>query len=457
MKKSPKPPLPDAFCSRIRMQFPEDSDAFLSALDREPVTSVQMHPFRNSGCFSDAPPVPWNPSGRILNSRPSFTFDPLFHAGCFYPQESSSMFIHWLVTRLFQDNPPRQMLDLCAAPGGKSILLLSAFPDSTLVANEIHPSRNAVLRENLTRWGIPSYIVTRNEKDDFIRSGMQFDCVLVDAPCSGEGMFRKDPAARTEWSGGNVAMCATRQRGILSEIGDLLRPGGILLYSTCTFSRDENESRCEQLMMTGEFTCPDPDVPPDFPVRIIRGAGYTGYAFYPHLAPGEGFFVAAFRKKDGDFPSARSARTSRQWWQQERSAESVLAETFARYPDRHPVRDGHDTVILSPFTAEELNRLADSLFITSAGTELGRWSREKFNPSHGLAMCGALADTPSVELDLSQALSYLSGETLRLDSGAPEGWVIVRHSGVPLGWARHVSGRFNNNYPKESRIRSRQS
>ena len=234
--------LPDSFIEQMRGGFSEEElQEFVDAIGSTPITSIRINgdkmPETALDEFNLQNPVLWASNAYYLNERPSFTLDPLFHAGCYYVQEASSMFVEQAVKQC-NFTEPITALDLCAAPGGKSTHLCSLLPKgSLLVANEIHRGRAQILAENLTKWGKPEVIVTSNTPQQIGESGLQFNLILVDAPCSGEGMFRKDDTAITEWSLENVEMCANRQKEILQSVWQALKPGGYIIYSTCTYNK----------------------------------------------------------------------------------------------------------------------------------------------------------------------------------------------------------------------------
>jgi 16S rRNA C967 or C1407 C5-methylase (RsmB/RsmF family) len=263
-------------------------------------TSIRINPFKPSAVKTDSQ-VPWCPQGFYLDARPSFTFDPLFHAGAYYVQEASSMFIdHILKTIRPYKQDPIRVLDLCAAPGGKSTLLNSALQSSDLlVANEIIKTRVPILSDNLNRWGTSNTIVTNNDPKDFNAIHSFFDVILVDAPCSGSGMFRKDPAAMNEWSEGNVNLCHQRQQRILADVYPALKEDGYLIYSTCSYAHQENEDILDWLC--AEFDLESIRIPIYTEWGIVETESPLqkawGYRFYPGKVKGEGLFAACLRKK----------------------------------------------------------------------------------------------------------------------------------------------------------------
>ncbi|MCD7710974.1 MAG: RsmB/NOP family class I SAM-dependent RNA methyltransferase, partial [Porphyromonadaceae bacterium] len=286
--------LPAAFSSRMRTLLGNEYEAFDAALHTAPQVSLRLNP--SKGIPSPAyTPVPWCREGYYLDTRPAFTFDPLLHAGAYYVQEASSMFLDFLLRRLI-DRPVRY-LDLCAAPGGKSTLALSALPaGSLLICNEVVRTRTSILAENLMKWGGDNLIVTRNSAADFGALRHYFDVILVDAPCSGEGMFRKEEQAVTEWSPNQIACCTERQREILSDVWEALSPGGLLLYSTCTYNREENEEIGSFLARRFQAEPLWIETPSEWHISPSFDTALPAYRFFPHRTRGEGLFMMALRK-----------------------------------------------------------------------------------------------------------------------------------------------------------------
>lgn len=304
---------------------PEEGRALCEALEGPAPTSVRLHPQRPCR-WSGAEAVPWSPAGRYLTERPSFTLDPAFHAGAYYVQEASSQFLAHVLAG--EEVAGKRILDLCAAPGGKTTLYASlAGSDGLVVANEVNRQRAAVLADNVRKWGLGNVAVTVNEPAQIAVLEGWFDIVAVDAPCSGEGMFRKIPEARDEWSENNVKICAVRQAEILREAWKTLRPGGLLIYSTCTFNRLENEGSLEGLLAeAGEEIVESTafDCPPAWGVVCGRVGPFRTFRFYPHRTRGEGFFAAVARKVSDGGSRVRVPKS---------------AERFSRPPDAGSVRN----------------------------------------------------------------------------------------------------------------------
>ena len=442
--------LNTAFVDRTELLFGKERFArFIEALEGEPVVSLRYNVSKQMPDNSNAM-VPWAANGRYLSSRPVFTADPLFHAGCYYVQEASSMFIEQFVKQ-YVDTPVRA-LDLCAAPGGKTTHLLSLLPEgSLLVSNEPVPQRAQVLAENVIKWGNPSSVVTRNEPADFGSFGNFFDLIVVDAPCSGEGMFRKDQGAVEQWSLSNVEQCVRRQRRILADIWPTLRPGGILIYSTCTFNSEENEE-CVEWIATELGATP-------LPVNIAEEWGVTGalagelpvYRFLPGYTAGEGFFIAALRK-EGDAPLSQPRQ---QRYQPVASKLKATLQGWVTSSAGYDFLQQGDRVIAMP--CEHTNAmlaLQQKMKVLHCALPLADVKNNKLIPLHQLAMSNALCKEAfaQVELEREQALAYLHREALAFEQ-APVGYLLLTYKGVPIGFAKNIGNRANNLYPAEWRIR----
>ena len=431
--------LPEDFIRETRLLMGEDRfNRFLGAFDEEAPVSIRINPrysrSEECGVWSEkcseaesAPEsnltphsslltpqikVPWCPEGFYLSGRPQFTFDPLFHAGCYYVQEAASMFVThiWRAvanscvpsvasgiaeSSLFTLHSSLNVLDLCAAPGGKSTAMRTVLPEgSILVSNEPNPTRAQILLENITKWGWPDCIVTNNYPRDFRKAKAKFDLILCDVPCSGEGMFRKDPQAISEWSLQNVEKCWRLQREIVADAWECLNPGGLLIYSTCTFNIKEDEENVRWILDTYDA---EPLTIPTDPSWNITGSLLPGfdapvYRFIPGITRSEGLFVCVLHKFGGT---------------------EVRRYGGARYD----YRQMKGLSILVP-------------------------------PLHRTPV------PPTIDLPYSDALKYLRGEALVLPPGTPQGIVTVTYKGVPLGPVKNIGSRANNLYPKPWRIKT---
>lgn len=439
------------FIKRTEELFGKDRfDRFVQALNDEPVVSVRYNDIKSATGFSGEN-VPWASAGCYLSARPVFTADPLFHAGCYYVQEASSMFIEQVVKQYVTS--PVRALDLCAAPGGKTTHLLSLLPEgSMLVSNEPVPLRAQILAENVVKWGRPVTVVTRNEPADFSPFRNFFDLVVVDAPCSGEGMFRKDAYAVEQWSVSNVEQCVKRQRKILGDIWNSLRPGGILVYSTCTFNREENED-CVEWVASELGATPLPvNIDPQWGITAsLTDAALPVYRFIPGYTAGEGFFLAVLRK-DGDEPLAplRQQRVVKV-----PAKVSGCVEQWLKTPQSFDFfMQGEQLVAMPKEHVAAMVALQQKLKVLHCGIPVATVKNNKYIPSHPLAMSVELDKEafPSVAVTREQALAYLHRETLQLPS-APAGFLLLEYENVPLGFVKNVGNRANNLYPAEWRIR----
>ena len=447
--------LPVEFIERMHQQLGNEAELLIRALETEPVTSIRLNTKLDVLTFEcDTDEVPWHLDGYYLSERPQFTLDPLFHAGCYYVQEASSMFIQQILEQYV--DPSSIVLDLCAAPGGKSTLISEYLgSDGLLLSNEVVRQRVFILSENIQKWGNGNTVVTHNSAAEYgERCKHLFDCILVDAPCSGEGMFRKDEQARTEWSVRAVMQCAERQRAILMDIWDALKPGGILIYSTCTFNEEENEKNVEWLTETLGGTV----LPVDYDSEWGITEGSVGYHFYPHKAKGEGFYVCAIRK-DGrmdDWANGRMAKGRKVKEQKMPHPEYLpVMRSWLQHPDDWAIRYSDRFATAYPFKYKEIIEwLSTELTCISTGFGLGEERGKGIAPQHSVSMLKDLRKEafPNVALTREQALSYLRTESLNL-SDVPLGLVLLTYEGVPLGFAKNVGNRLNNLYPNEWRIR----
>ena len=416
-------------------------------------TSIRINPFKSAKIKTDEQ-VPWCPDGYNLDTRPSFTFDPLFHAGCYYVQEASSMFIGHILKFIKPDGEPVRILDLCAAPGGKSTLINSAMnPNDLLVANEIIKTRVPVLGDNLSRWGTANTIVTNNDPKDFTRLKSFFDIILVDAPCSGSGMFRKDPAAMNEWSDANVELCHQRQERILADIYPCLKEGGHLIYSTCSYSHQENEDILDWLCDT--FELESLQIPIYKEWGIVETQSITqkawGYRFYPGQVKGEGLFAACLRKT-GDSGELLGFKNKEQ--QKLVAKEIDLIKGYINNPTEfYYFKANDDWMAIYRQHIESLNILQRNLYIKKSGVRIGKLAGKDLIPDHELAL-SIIINKDAVlqtELDKDQAIQYLRRENIDITT-ADKGWSLMNFEGQPLGWAKLLPNRINNYYPKEIRI-----
>lgn len=448
--------LNNAFIEQLKEILPESYQELIQTLDGEAPVSVRLNPSKKAEL--DLPleeRIPWTSMGYYLKKRPSFTLDPLFQAGAYYVQEASSMLIEQALVQVLDQSQAVRALDLCAAPGGKSTLLSSLLPqDSLLVTNEVIGSRYKILIENMQKWGQCNQVVTNHDAKDFQNLKGFFDLLLIDAPCSGEGMFRKDKNSRSEWSENNVNLCSARQRRILGETSELLREDGILIYSTCTYNREENEQNVRWLQDEFEMEL----CPLDLDERWgLEDTGY-GYQAFPHRCKGEGFFMAVLRKTS---PSSRKKIKHKKGkgpkgldFISKKEADSVSG--YFKTPEQLCFYINHkeELCFIPANLKKDIDFLCQQLYRYTAGTTAGQLKHGKLIPHHALAMSTALSpDLPAMDLDKKTALNYLRKENIANEEGKPQGWHLMRYEGLNLGWGKILKDRINNYYPKHLRIR----
>lgn len=457
--------FPEEFVKYAEEVLGNETSSLLSALDGQPPVSVRMNPYK-----TDLPPtsvagieveggVPWCRHGRYLTERPSFTFDPLFHAGQYYVQEASSMFAGHILESVAGGQEGVRILDLCAAPGGKTTLYSAlAGLDGTVVANEVIRQRAGILADNVRKWGLGNVVVTNNDPSHFAPFREWFDVVAVDAPCSGEGMFRKNPEARTEWSADNVKMCAARQRRILADVWDSLRPGGTLIYSTCTFNHYENEDNISWL--AENFGCEDAGVtvPAEWNIAETEAGGIKCFRFYPHKVTGEGFFACALRKTGQKGRPANPKPRKSIFADIARNETSELARWVEQPELMRFARIGDNFYGYCEPAFRDIKTVSESLNALHSGIHMGQLFGNKLKPDHSLAMFHGLnrSNINEASLSLEEAIRYLRREDLRDISGLAEGLNLISFSGAPLGWIKRVGNRANNMYPKQLAIISKQ-
>ena len=397
--------LPADFVAETRRIMGEERfNRFVGAFEEEAPTSIRV----NTRILDDGlrvmgdggNQVPWCAEGYYLEDRPQFTFDPLLHAGCYYVQEASSMFVTHVVRTSLSPLTPKLALDLCAAPGGKSTALRSVLPEAcVLVSNEPLSNRAQILLENITKWGAPNCIVTNNYPRDFRKSKLKFDLILCDVPCSGEGMMRKDPGAISEWSLKNVEKCWQLQREIVADAWECLNPGGLFIYSTCTFNTKENEENIQWMLENFDAEVLDIPVDPSWQITgsLLEGFNAPVYRFIPGITRGEGLFVCALRKNTRKDEGGRTKEIS--------SADIIKNKNLK---------------VLDP----------------------------------GILLPPSSLLTPKVDVDYPEAIRYLRGEAMVLPTDTPKGIVEITYKGQPIGPVKNIGNRANNLYPKPWRIKS---
>ena len=423
--------LPEDFIRHTREIMGDELFATLTdALAQEPPVSIRMNPWKWNGDRKDIAlyqdDVPWCPNGLYLRERPNFTFDPLLHAGVYYVQEASSMFVDRVLRQYVKE--PVRMLDLCAAPGGKTTCAASALPEgSILYSNEPIRNRAQILSENTQKWmssprsctsGQPAtttIITTNCYPKDYKKAKVTFDVILCDVPCSGEGMFRKDPNAIKEWSTAKVRQCQQLQQSIVEDAWRCLRPGGLLIYSTCTLNTIENEQNIQWIL--DNFNCEVLPVStsPEWHITgsLLKGFDHPVYRFIPGTSRGEGLFMAAMRK----------------------GQEEGSKEQESKMIDKRSKKSSHNYELCT----------MNSKLSTPALTIL---EPTFLNDLH------EASTAPRAELTYDQAIGYLRREAITLPPDTPRGIVVLTYRNAPLGLAKNIGNRANNLYPKEWRIKT---
>lgn len=470
-----KTSLPADFIARLSQFLPaEEHASFLEALAAPAPVSVQYHPQKGRAMLGQYPAIDWYALGAYLTERPVFTLDPAFHAGAYYVQEAGSMFIAYLAQQLLPADRPWRILDLCAAPGGKSCLLASVAPggldfppkniapkentapafsaktsSSLLISNEIIKSRYQILRYNIAKWGMDNCWTSQLDPERFADLNGYFDLVLVDAPCSGEGLFRKDPKACEEWSLEATEFCGLRQERILRAAAPLVSSGGLLLYSTCTYNQRENETQAGLLEKLG-FSIEQPEVPTDWG---IASEG-PGYRFFPHRLASEGFFALAARKIDDERPQRYPSRTLAHWTAVAKHLLPLLAPWIQAADAYHFYQDSNGLIYaLHQDYAADAGILAAALGRIDLGFPVGHIKGKQLVPAPELAFHSALHPAVArVEVDKHTALRLLKCETPPIEFPS-KGRFLITYQGLGLLWVNALGNRYNNNYPSAWRIR----
>ena len=454
--------LPERFVERMRQELGEaEATALCEALATEPSTAIRLNTPKMSCPPFEAEAVPWSADGYTLPERPAFTLDPAFHAGAYYVQEASSQFAGYILSQAVGGRAQCEglrVLDVCAAPGGKSTHYASLVGEHGLVvANEINRSRAAVLADNARKWGLGNMVVTCNDSAHLGDYEEWFDVVAIDAPCSGEGMFRKSEEACEQWSEANVKMCAERQWEIVENVFDTLRPGGVLIYSTCTFNRDEDEALVQRICDEwGEAIEPaqEVDVADEWGAVVGRVGAFQTFRFFPHRVKGEGMFMAVARKAGEPMSRRRMPKARREVIMAvEKRFEQELSR-WVKEPKRMRFFSAGDTIYACwAEHYDEIKALSSRLAVIYSGVALGQIFKGKLKPDGALAFyVGLNRDAvATAELSLDEALQFLRKQDMSAEPFV-EGVNMVLYKGLPLGFVKRVGARVNNMYPASLRI-----
>ena len=399
--------------------------------------------------------IPWSSHGYYLKERPLFTIDPLFHAGAYYVQEASSMFLEEAIKQSCDVEQDLRVLDLCAAPGGKSTLIQSVISEnSLLVSNEVIRARAGILVENITKWGAANVVVTNNDPKDFKKLPAFFDCIVVDAPCSGSGLFRKDAAAIAEWSLNNVELCSQRQQRILADIFDSLKPGGVLIYSTCSYSTEEDEAIADWLKDNYQVSNIRFQLSPGWEiVETVSGKhSCYGYRFYPDKVKGEGFFITAFRKETEAVEPWKEKRPNIKNLLPSKAEEQAALKYLDANKSFNFLKWQNDMLAIPAAVFDAALFVQQHLYIKKAGINMGSIIREELVPGHEWAMSTIAAEIfPVIEVNEATALDFLRRKDINIHT-VKRGWGVITFENITLGLVKILPNRVNNYYPKDWRI-----
>lgn len=438
------PQYPKAFIDLMDEKFQTQKDAFWEAISASAYSSIRINPYKTK-VKPNLASVAWNPQGYYVSQDTKFVSDPWWHAGAYYVQEASSMFLSYAIKPFLEQLRNPLVLDLCAAPGGKSTLLASEIWEKNgfLVANEVMSNRLGSLQENISKWGLPNTVVTNKDAAFWGKKGPLFDMVLVDAPCSGEGMFRKDPNAILQWNENAPQHCALRQQSILQDILPALKHGGILVYSTCTFNDKENKQNLDYFESMGVEWQKIP-IDPNFGITEEG----KGYSFYPHKVKGEGFFIAVGILNKEEQVDGKTFQKPLLKEFQNPFKDLTLRENWFCTLFENEMKLANSQLL------ETISPLLDFMDIRKI---LWNWAERKGNdfiPHYQSAFCSSIVckDLIMCEINKESALKYLRKE----DPGVQteKGYKLLSYQNIPLGWIKSLGNRNNNLYPSQWRILS---
>lgn len=449
------------FISQIEKLFPSEAGEIIKSISNPAEISVRINQRKSASAENSADVVSWCPQGRYLNERPQFTYDTKLHTGNYYVQDASSMILDYIAQRLCSDGNGVRYLDLCAAPGGKSTAVINSLPmGSLMVSNEIIGTRAQILRENIIKWGSENCVVTNNDSAQIGELTHFFDIIAADVPCSGEGMFRKDAQAVEQWNLSLVKECVERQRMIIDNIWDALKPNGYLIYSTCTFNAEENEQMVDYILDNFDAECVDMQISDSWGIRKGLDDNKFCYRFMPHITRGEGLFLAVLRK--GDAPcSDRSENLRKRAVKNSKvsylpQSQLAIAKSWLMDGDRFKyIVEGEDIYAVEDRWLNDIILLKKSLRVIHSGVHLAKLKGRDLIPTQSLALscCLNRGAWELVEVSYKVAIDYLRSEAIVVDSST-RGVLLITFDGEPLGFVKNLGNRANNLYPKEWRIRS---
>ena len=444
--------FPPDFVTRMTKQLGSEAEEFFDALTEVPPTSIRLNHKKGESLFQNTERVPWCEEGYYLDSRPAFHLDPLWHGGAYYVQEASSMILDAVLKQLMMDHAPRTWLDMCAAPGGKTgILAKHMGPQDILVANEVVSQRRTVLWENLYKGGYSNTFITGEQPSSF-REPIA-DIMLIDAPCAGEGMMRKEPEAVRQWSPLLVRECALLQHRIVQDSIKALKPGGLFIYSTCSYSRQENIENVSAFIREFSLTSLPLSFPAEWNIAVVQHEDAIGYQLYPHRVKGEGLFISVLQRQT--YESANQPRLKKH-----NSTFSPLPSWLEEHmvePHLWRVRKESPAHSFIHFAVEEkaidfLAKFPKAELLAEAGQLKGK----DFIPAHFLTMANLYPpDQKKIVLDHPLSLDYLERNTNTLPLIKDFGWYLICYHNTCLGWAKYTPQGWKNHYPLHWRLRSR--
>ncbi len=445
--------LPQEFVKRMESQLQDEADSFFASLEQPSPTSIRLHHLKGRSSFDYLEKVPWCSAGYYLASRPFFHLDPHWHGGAYYVQEASSMILDHVLTQLALEKKSRTWLDLCAAPGGKTGILARHLGTSDiLVANEVVGQRRSILKENLTKAGYINTFITGESTSAF--SEPFADIILIDAPCAGEGMMRKEPEAIRQWTPSLVDSCSMTQRQIVKDAALALKKDGCLIYSTCSYSMDENIQNIKHFITEHNLEPVPISFPEEWGISRIAEGEAIGYQLYPHKVKGEGLFIAVMkRNSEQEKHSFRKIRKPNQSFEPVSSLVAEKLNTATTYLLR---KNSPSFELITADAIEKANEVVMHLPRASLVVDAGEMKGKDFIPSHVMAMAEIQSsEYEIIDLDLTHSLDYLERSTNTLPAVTNPGWYMVRYDTTILGWVKNTQQGWKNHYPMNWRLRDR--
>ncbi len=447
--------IPSEFIQSVSCCQGFNEQIFIEAHQAASPVSIRINPFKKAELqFRLNDPVLWNTHGFYLESRPNFTHDLLFQAGCYYVQEAGSMFIEHALRSCVNFDEQLSVFDVCASPGGKSTLLNSLISkESLLVANEVVKQRAEVLAQNLSKWGTCNIVITNNDPVAFSEMEQVFDVILVDAPCSGSGLFRKQHDAVDEWSIDNVNLCSQRQKRILSDIINTLKPGGTLVYSTCSYSQQENEDMADWLIE--EYALKSIQISIDKTFGIVETKSDEqkafGYRFYPGKTKSEGFFCAVFKKPEEPETHHQIRKRKYENFSPIKPKEKEVFVNWINDVNAHEIIKFKDDYLLTNALAVQFINWYSHLYLKKVGTNIGSVIKTDVIPHHDLALSIYRSEhIQAIHCSEDEVLKFLKKELQTIPGN--KGWSLMAYKSFGIGWIKNLGNRINNYLPNEFRI-----